>query len=63
MIDYDKTLSSRIFDKINIILLILVVIATLYPFYYITVVSLSNGNAVLSGEVGLWPVGLHAGFV
>ena len=34
------------------------VFATLYPFYYITVVSLSNGNAVLRGEVSLWPVGL-----
>jgi putative aldouronate transport system permease protein len=57
MIDYDKTLGSRIFDKVNIILLILVVVATLYPFYYITVVSLSNGNAVLRGEVQLFPVG------
>ncbi len=57
MIDYDKTLGSRIFDKINIILLILVIVATLYPFYYITIVSLSNGNAVLRGEVSLWPVG------
>ena len=58
MIDYDKTFGSRLFDKINIILLILVVVATLYPFYYITIVSLSNGNAVLRGEVRFWPVGL-----
>ena len=58
MIDYDKTLGSRIFDKINIILLILVIVATLYPFYYITIISLSNGNAVLRGEVRFWPVGL-----
>jgi putative aldouronate transport system permease protein len=58
MIDYDKTFASRLFDKINILLLILVIIATLYPFYYITIVSLSNGNAVLRGEVKLWPVGL-----
>lgn len=58
MIDYDKTFGSRLFDKINMLLLILVVIATLYPFYYITIISLSNGNAVLRGEVRLWPVGL-----
>ena len=57
MVDYDKTLGSRIFDKINIILLFLVILVTLYPFYYITIVSLSNGNAVLRGEVSLWPVG------
>lgn len=58
MIDYDKTFGSRLFDKINMLLLILVVIATLYPFYYITIISLSNGNAVLRGEVRLWPVGI-----
>jgi putative aldouronate transport system permease protein len=55
--DYDKTFGSRLFDKINILLMLLVIVATLYPFYYITVVSLSNGNAVLRGEVRLWPVG------
>ena len=57
MIDYDKTPGSRIFDKINIFLMLLVILATLYPFYYITIVSLSNGNAVLRGEVRFWPVG------
>lgn len=57
MIDYDKTFSSRLFDKINIILMALVILATLYPFYYITIISLSNGNAVLRGDVSLWPVG------
>ncbi len=55
--DYDKTFGSRVFDALNVLLLILVVLATLYPFYYITVLSLSNGNAVLRGEVRLWPVG------
>ncbi len=57
MVDYDKTWSSWLFDRLNIILMLLIVVATLYPFYYITIVSLSNGNAVLRGEVSLWPVG------
>jgi putative aldouronate transport system permease protein len=37
--------------------MILIIFATLYPFYYITIVSLSNGNAVLRDEVRFWPVG------
>ena len=58
MMDYDKTWRSRLFDWLNTILMILIILATLYPFYYITIVSLSNGNAVLRGEVRFWPVGL-----
>jgi putative aldouronate transport system permease protein len=57
MIDYDRTLGSRIFDWSNRILMVLIIFATLYPFYYITIVSLSNGNAVLRDEVRFWPIG------
>ncbi len=56
MIDYDRTLSSRIFDWFNRFLMILIVFVTLYPFYYITIVSLSNGNAVMRGDVHFWPI-------
>src|SRR5262245_888882 len=35
----------------------LVVVGTLYPFYYMTIVSLSDGRAFLRGEVTFWPVG------
>lgn len=58
MIDYDRTWASRVMDWIIYIVMILVILATLYPFYYITIVSLSNGNAVLRGEVRFWPVAL-----
>jgi putative aldouronate transport system permease protein len=54
--DYDRTLGSKIFDWANRLLLVLVIFATLYPFYYITIVSLSNGNAVLRGDVRFWPI-------
>lgn len=37
--------------------MVLVIVATLYPLYYIAIVSLSDGDAVLRGEVGLVPVG------
>ena len=57
MTSWDRGLGSRIFDVLNLALMIVVALVTLYPFYHITVISLSNGNAVLRGEVSFWPVG------
>jgi len=54
----DKSFGSRLFDAILTLLMLLVIFVTLYPFYHILIVSLSDGNAVLRGEVKLWPVGL-----
>lgn len=45
------------FDRLNIVFLIFVICATVYPLYYIAIVSLSDGNAVLRQEVGFSPVG------
>ena len=57
MMDYDRTLGSKIFDWANRLLMIGIIFITLYPFYFITIVSLSNGNAVLRGDVSFWPIG------
>ncbi len=54
---YDKSTGARLFDGLNALIMVLVVLATLYPLYYVAIVSLSNGNAVLRGEVNLLPVG------
>lgn len=54
---YDRSIGSRLFDRLNIVFMILVICATLYPLYYVAVISLSNGNAVLRQEVGFFPVG------
>lgn len=56
MIDYDRSVGSKIFDWFIRLLMVLIIFATLYPFYYITIVSLSDGNAVLRGEVHFWPI-------
>lgn len=53
----DTSLASRIFDKALIVLMVVIVAATLYPFYHLLIVSLSNGNAVIRREVTLWPIG------
>lgn len=51
-----RSLGSKIFDVFNVILMLLLLLITLYPFWYVIIVSLSDGKAVLSGQVGLLPV-------
>jgi len=51
-------MGARIFDIFNIILLICLGIITLYPFYYVAIVSLSSAGPVSRGEIKLFPVGL-----
>lgn len=48
-----------LFNLINGLLLVLVAIATLYPVWYILVVSLSETAYVVQGKVFLWPKGLN----
>ena len=48
--------ASRLFDRFNVLFMILVVLATFYPLWYVAAISFSDGNAVLRGEVNLWPV-------
>ncbi|MGG3283438.1 carbohydrate ABC transporter permease [Paenibacillus solani] len=48
-----------IFSILNTILLIGVAIATLYPVWYITVISFSDTVSVLQGKVFLWPKGFN----
>jgi putative aldouronate transport system permease protein len=58
MVIRDRSLGSRLFDALLIVLMLLIIFLTLFPFYYIFIVSISNGNAVMSGAVKLWPVGI-----
>jgi len=56
MVIRDKGFGSRLFDGFNTVFVVLLILATLYPFYHVAIVSLSDGNAVLRGEVSLFPV-------
>ncbi len=49
----------RWFPIINVLLLLFVVVATLFPFIYMINVSLSSSQYVMRGEVALWPKGLN----
>lgn len=53
-----RTFGSRAFDVFNVIFMLLFLLVTLYPFWYVVIVSLSDGKAVLSGQVSLWPVNI-----
>lgn len=49
---------DKLFVRINIFLLTLFALSTLYPFIYIAAVSFSSGSAVTSGEVIYRPIEL-----
>lgn len=49
---------DRLFVRINIFLLTLFALSTLYPFIYILAVSFSSGSAVTAGEVIYRPIEL-----
>lgn len=50
-----RSVGSRIFDAVNITLLILLAITTFYPFWDCLVVSFSSLKSYLSTNVHLWP--------
>ena len=48
-------LGSRVFDAVNITLLVLLALTTLYPFWDTLVVSVSSLKSYLSTNIHLWP--------
>jgi len=51
-----RTASDKIFDAVNLFLVLLVVLVCAYPIYYTIIASFSDPNAVIGGKVYLWPV-------
>ncbi|WP_040953000.1 carbohydrate ABC transporter permease [Gorillibacterium massiliense] len=51
-----KSNSYRVFQVVNTIIMILVIVATLYPFLYLIAQSFSSEGAVYAGKVTIWPV-------
>ena len=50
---------SRIFDVANYTFLACLLFLTLYPFYYVAIVSISGGEAIARGEVTWWPTDVN----
>ena len=55
----DKSIGTRLFDGFILVFMICVVFATLYPFYYMAIVSISDGKAVMRGEINFYPKGIN----
>lgn len=53
-----KSLGSKIFDFFNVVLMIILIIITIYPFLYVLFASISNPMLLMSHQGILWkPVG------
>ena len=61
MIIKRETRGDKIFSVCVYILLALVCLIVIYPLYYMFIVSISNGYAVILGEVTLLPKGVNFG--
>lgn len=46
--------SDRIFDVVNVTLIVLLVLVMIYPLYFTVIASFSDPYAVVNGEVYLW---------
>ncbi len=54
-----ESFGRRFYLKLNAVLLVLLCVVMLYPVLYVMACSFSNENAILRGEVSLWPVQAH----
>ncbi len=54
-----RTRGELIFDIINHIILLVVGLITLYPFWYVLVASISDPDMVAAGKVLFWPNGFN----
>jgi len=53
-----KTLSDRVFDCFNVIIMIALLIIFLWPLWFVVIASISDPKLVLAGEVLVLPKGL-----
>ncbi|TFE24706.1 carbohydrate ABC transporter permease [Cohnella luojiensis] len=54
---YKQSLSRKLFNVTNVIVLTLITLLGILPFIHLLSVSLSSNVAASAGEVSLWPVG------
>ncbi len=47
--------ADRVFDVVNIVIMTLITIVCVYPFYYCIVLSFNEGYDALNGGIYLWP--------
>lgn len=52
-----KSYSDKIFDGMNIAIMLVLLIVFVWPLWYVIIASFSDPSAIWRGEVLLWPVG------
>lgn len=52
-----RSRSDVIFDRINVIMLVLLLVVMMYPLYFTIIASLSDPYSVVKGNVYFWPIG------
>ncbi|KKC47961.1 MULTISPECIES: carbohydrate ABC transporter permease [Paenibacillus] len=52
---FNATRGERAFDVVNILIMLLLVVVTLYPFLNVLAISLNNSQDTVRGGIGLWP--------
>jgi multiple sugar transport system permease protein/putative aldouronate transport system permease protein len=55
----DKTIGSRVFDIVLIVILVGIAISCILPLWYTLALSFSSKSAASAGEVTFWPVGFN----
>jgi len=48
-------MSGRIFDALNLMLMIALCVVTIYPFWYVFIYSLNTGADAMRGPIWFWP--------
>ncbi len=51
----DRSLGSRVFNVANCVVMFIIMLITLYPLYYMTIISISHGLEVMKGNVTWLP--------
>ena len=54
-----KTLSDRVFDVCNVLIMIILLIVFLWPLWFVIIASVSDPKAVLTGQVLFFPKGFN----
>lgn len=54
-----KSAGERAFEIVNLLIMLFVLLATLYPFWYVIVSSVSTMGHLIKNGFVLWPDGLH----
>src|SRR5690554_4234615 len=56
---YSKGYGEWLYTIFNYLLVMIVVVASFYPFYYIIIASISDGIELMKGNIKFWPKGIN----